>query len=335
MPSKIILTKNKFPIVHIEGNVIGDTGNLNVFKENKFVDTVTDLQNKIFIGFQNIIGITQENIFHNINIEDNKIIFHKYNETPIYSNDNPWLMDITTDLTTVDFNTLVNFTDNLHNSSNINLYEYFHKNIYQDIIDKNRITDFNPSQLVYVLNKISKYDPLMVQVLTLGGQMLSVQYGTSYQLDNTMIYFSNQTALTESLQIDLYFDIYYDNDEYSCANKTWNKQYILLQKDVLLTQNILLNYAYPTNSIIFPLPYEICCPKQPFYNPAHDNYKLGQMASKKIKKCRQVEFSRNGFSIQLLKLNFKNVCAPRITEQNIEVTINNSSKCKQAPKNRF
>ncbi len=336
MTSKIILTRDVFPILHIEGNVIGHSGNLNVFKENNLIDKINDLQNKIFLGFNNIIGITQENIFHNIHIDDNKIIFHKYNENSIITNDNPWLIDISNEMTQIIYNNIVNYTDNLYNSNTINLYDYFYKEYYQEIFEKHNII-FNPSRLVYVLKRISKYDPLKIYVITNNGHNAYIQYGTSYQLYNTFIYFNNIDSLKESLQIDLYFDIYYDNDYYSCANSKWNKQYLLLESDILLTQSILINYLSPTNPIIFPPPPEYCCPKKAIHDPAHTNYKIGQMASKKIQKYQQMEFSRNRFSIQLLELNFTNKCAPKLVEQNIDVSIsqNNTNKCRHAPKNNF
>lgn len=336
MTSKIILTRDQFPIVHIKGNVIGHSDNLNVFKENNLIDRLNDLQNKIFLGFNNIIGITQENIFHNIHIDDNKIIFHKYNENSIIANDNPWLIDISNEMTLINYNNFINYTDNLQNQNSINLYDYFYKENYQDIFDKHNII-FNPSRLVYVLKRISKYDPLLVNVISNNGQILYLQYGTSYQLDNTFIYFNNIDSLKESLQIDIYFDIYYDNDYYSCTNKKWIKQYLLLESDVLLTQSILINYLSPTNPIIFPPPPDYCCPKKEIHNPAHTNYKIGQMASKKIQKYQQMQFSRNSFSIQLIEFNFTNRCAPKSVEQNINVSItqNNSNKCRHAPKNKF
>lgn len=336
MTSKFIFTQDKFPIIHIEGNVIGHSGNLNVFKENNLIDKPTDLKNKIFLGFNNIIGITQENLFHNIHTEDNKIFFHKYNENSIYTYDNPWLIDISYEMTPINYNNFINYTDNLENQNTINLYDYFYKEKYQEIFNKHNII-FNPSRLVYVLKRISKYDPLLISVITFGGQNITLHYGTSYQLDNTIIYFNNIDSLKDPLRIDLYFDIYYDNDYYTCANKKWNKQYLLLESDILLTQSILINNEIPTNPIIFPPPPDYCCPKKEIHDPAHTNHTIGQMASKKIQKYRQMEFSRNRFSIQLLELNFTNRCAPKSLEKNINVTIsqNNSNKCRHAPKNRF
>ena len=333
--SKIILTQEKFPIINIEGNVIGYTGTQNVFKENNLVENVTDLKNKIFLGFNNIIGITQQNIFHNIDICNTKIFFHKYNENSIYTNDKPWLIDISNDIGQINYNNFINYIDNLENQNIINLYDYFYKESYNVIFNDNNII-FNPSNIVYKLNKISEYTPLQIYIIN-NGKKTYIQYGTEYWLDNTNIYFNNNNALTQSLQIELYFDIYYDNNLFVCSNNKWSKEYLLLNSNILLTHSILVNNQIPTNQIIFLPPPEVCCPKKAIHNPAHKSYTLGQLASKKIQKYQQIEFSRNRFSIQLAELNFTNRCAPRFIEQNIDVSINknNSNKCRHAPKNKF
>ena len=68
---------NNIPTISISGETIRDSndGKLLLMEHQNIlnIEKIGDLQNKIFLGFQNIIGITQQNIFHNINIINNNI----------------------------------------------------------------------------------------------------------------------------------------------------------------------------------------------------------------------------------------------------------------------
>ena len=70
----------------------------------------------------------------------------------------------------------------------------------------------------------------------------------------------------------------------------------------------------------------------------HDKYKIGQLASKKMQRNQLIKYSKSKYTVKLQELNYRNVCVKQFIDTTINVSIdnlNNSNKCRHAPKNRF
>ena len=159
-----------------------------------------------------------------------------------------------------------------------------------------------------------------------------------YKLPNSNIVLSNLYQLTNSLKLYIYYDIYYDNDSYSCSTGKWEREYILLEKDVQLDYNIDLSNQIPTNIPTIPPVIKSCCPEKEIHHPMHDKYKIGQLASKKMQRNQLIKYSKSKYTVKLQELNYRNVCVKQFIDTTINVSIdnlNNSNKCRHAPKNRF
>ena len=329
---------NNIPTISISGETIRDSndGKLLLMEHQNIlnIEKIGDLQNKIFLGFQNIIGITQQNIFHNINIINNKIIFKKHDETNAFNltNSRNYLLDKNIS-GTLAFNTIYNYFPNLGNNVTIDLNNYFQKELYQDIFNKNTV-NFDEKNLIYVITNITTCDPLFVSD-TNNNIMHS---NIIYKLPNSNIVLSNLYQLTNSLKLYIYYDIYYDNDSYSCSTGKWEREYILLEKDVQLDYNIDLSNQIPTNIPTIPQVIKSCCPEKEIHHTMHDKYKIGQLASKKMQRNQLIKYSKSKYTVKLQELNYRNVCVKQFIDTTINVSIdnlNNSNKCRHAPKNRF
>ena len=328
---------NYIPTISISGETIRESNDGLLLMEHQNIlniEKISDLQNKIFLGFQNIIGITQQNIFHNINIINNKIIFKKYDETNAlnFINNKNYLLDNDVSNTQV-FNIIYKYLPKLGNNITIDLNNYFQKELYQDIFNKNTIY-FDKKNLIYVVTNITMCDPVFVSDTN-----YNIMYSNIiYKLPNSNIVLSNLYQLTNSLKLYIYYDIYYDNDLYSCNTGKWDREYILLKKDVRLDFNIVLSNKIPTNIPIIPPVINSCCPEKAIHHPMHDKYKIGQLASKKIQRNQLIKYSKSKYTVKLQELNYRNVCVKQFIDTTINISIdnlNNSNKCRHAPKNRF
>lgn len=350
--------KDNVPTITISGNVIGeapDHGRI-VFMENQDllnIERIRDLQNKIFLGFQNIVGITQQNIFHNININDNKVIFSKYSEDHSSNivNNSLYLLndpDSTTTPTTYNplkFSNIYKYFPDLHLQNNptvsLNLENFIEMSILQTLFEIKTYTldALDPKKLIYKITNFTEIAPLM---LFGGGKQL--HQNATHTLSNPPgLTIENIRALQTSLRMEIYYDIYYDMG-YECNKATgrWSKTDLLLKSGETLDFTIMINDQFPTNIPIIPPKYCSPCPAKVHHHALQDRHTIGQFASKKIGHASTARFSRQHYTLKSREIeyfNINNICMQQVIDTTIDVNVSSQkNRClrnSQAPKNRF
>ena len=351
--------KDNIPTITISGNVIGeatDHGRM-VFMENREllnINKIKDLQSKIFLGFQNVIGLTQQNIFHNINIHDNKVLFKKYDEDLDSNiiNTRKYLFNELPDPSTSLSNPLVftniyNYFPDLQttNIATLDLDNYI--NIYQleSLFHESSSQEFDKTNLIYKITNFTEIAPVM-----LFSDLKQLHQNAIHILPSTKLHIENIRSLTTSMRMEIYYDIYYDTG-YSCHKSSgrWSKTDILLKSGETLDFTIVINDIIPTNIPIIPPKYCSTCPTKIIPLAIQDRHKIGQLASKKLGRISTMRFSRNHYMLKMRQIedfNINNICMIDTIDTTINVqdtTINvqdthkqnNSIRCRQAPKNKF
>ena len=124
-------------IIELDNNLLDSSGSRNLLDNN---ESSNILQNKIFLSTRdasnnNYVGLTQQNIFHNIFIDDdNKFIFHKYNNA---INVGIQYDGLTLQKTLEDSSNNKNYLLEISNNDVYNCFVDNSKNIYNNYLDKN------------------------------------------------------------------------------------------------------------------------------------------------------------------------------------------------------
>ena len=357
--------KDRVPTITISGNVIGEArehGRI-VFMEHPDIlniNKIQDLQNKIFLGFQNIVGITQQNIFHNINIHDNKVVFKKYDKdfsSNIVNNQHYLLNEPKQGTNLLKFSNIYKYFPDLDKQPNpsviLDLENYTDISILEHLLKElinPSFQSFDKTKIIYKITNFTEIAPLM-----LFSEAKQLHQNAIHILPSSKLHIENIKNLTDSMRMEIYYDIYYDAG-YTCHKETgrWSKTDVLLKDGNTLDFTIVINDQFPTNIPIIPPKYCSPCPPKIIPHGLQHRHKIGQLASKKLGRISSMRFSRDHYMIKMREIedfNINNICMRDIIDTTINVNIqsnsnsnsnaqnihplNRSIRCSQAPKNKF